>query len=49
MSNDNTDEFLIKKLRIRKDRDDGSAVYDITAVINEVNIYEHIDKPYLTG
>ena len=46
---DYTTEFLIKKLRIRKDRDDGSAVYDITAVINEVNIYEHIDKPYLTG
>jgi hypothetical protein len=46
---DNSAEFLIKKLRIRKDRDDGSVVYDITSVINEVNIYEHIDKPYLTA
>ena len=46
---DNTAEFLIKKLRIRKDRNNTSVLYDITTVVNEVNIYEHIDKPYLTA
>ncbi len=40
-------EFLIRKIIIEKQS--LNTEFNITSVINEVNIYEHVDKPYLTG
>jgi len=40
-------EFLIRKIIIEKQSI--NTEFNITSVINEVNIYEHVDKPYLTG
>lgn len=40
-------EFIIRKIEIEKQELNASFI--INSVINEVNIYEHVDKPYLTA
>ena len=44
-------EFEIKRVEIQKSYPNGQDVarFNIAAVVNEINLFEHIDKPYMTG
>lgn len=48
--NENAAEFILKRVEIQKQGDPGlETQFEITAAVTEINIFEHIDKPYLTG
>lgn len=48
--NEPATEFELKRVEIQKQGDAGlEAQFEISAAVTEINIFEHIDKPYLTG
>lgn len=45
----NNDDYIIESAVFSTDRTTGANSYNIAKLISDLEIYEHIDKPYLTG
>lgn len=45
----NNDDYVIESAVFSTDRSTGANSYNIARLITDLEIYEHIDKPYLTG
>lgn len=46
---DTQDDYIIESAILSTDRAVSSNAFDISRVISDLEIYEHLDKPYLTG